>query len=177
MVGVICWIFVWFFRPDPVCGFGRFWKWPVCRSPCSSTKHPPLRLPSRLRVRRTGGKTPPGSGSQQAPSFRGQISGWKARATFIRADSCPFVVQNHPCISRTLAIPPFCCTAQPMTAIEQNQNSARKKSCAWHVGIESTPLRRHSGDLEPADLRRPLIAKVTAAKNLQYALQTDHRRR
>ncbi len=28
----------------------------------------------------------------------GQISGCKARATFIRVHSCSFVVQNHPCI-------------------------------------------------------------------------------
>jgi len=28
----------------------------------------------------------------------GQISGCKARATCIRVHSCPFVVQNHPCI-------------------------------------------------------------------------------
>ena len=30
---------------------------------------------------------------------QGQISGWKARATFIRVHSCPFVVQRHPCVS------------------------------------------------------------------------------
>ncbi len=39
---------------------------------------------------------PPRNGNLQAASRTGQISGWKARATFIRVHSCSFVVQNHP---------------------------------------------------------------------------------
>ena len=48
---------------------------------------------SRLRVRPTA---TPRSGKLQAASRRGQNSGRKAPATFIRAHSCPFVVQHHP---------------------------------------------------------------------------------
>jgi len=62
-------------------------------------QQPPLRFPSRLRVRPTLRKPRSRSGNQQSASCRGQISGWKARATFIRAHSCPFVVQRHPCVS------------------------------------------------------------------------------
>jgi len=71
----------------------------ICRRPCSNTKQPPLLFPSRLRVRPTLREPPSRRGNQQAASCRGQISGWKARATFIRAHSCPFVVQRHPCVS------------------------------------------------------------------------------
>ena len=71
----------------------------ICRRPCSNTKQPPLLFPSRLRARPTLRKPPSRSGSPQAAGRRGQISGWKARATFIRAHSCPFVVQRHPCVS------------------------------------------------------------------------------
>jgi hypothetical protein len=71
----------------------------ICRRPCSNTKQPPLLFPSRLRARPTLRKPPSRSGSPQAASGRGQISGWKARATFIRVHSCPFVVQRHPCVS------------------------------------------------------------------------------
>ncbi len=61
----------------------------------------PLRL---LRVfassRETNSPPPsPRSCSPQAASCRGQISGWKARATFILVHSCPFVVQRHLCVS------------------------------------------------------------------------------
>jgi len=62
-------------------------------------QQPPLRFPSRLRVRPTLRKPRSRSGDQQSASCRGQISGWKARATFIRVHSCPFVVQRHPCVS------------------------------------------------------------------------------
>ena len=34
---------------------------------------------------------PPRSGNQQSAGGRGQISGWKARSTFICVHSCPFV--------------------------------------------------------------------------------------
>ncbi|MEY3227290.1 MAG: hypothetical protein RLZZ536_1909 [Planctomycetota bacterium] len=34
------------------------------------------------------------------------------------------------CLSRTLATPPLCCAAQPMTTIDNNQNFARKKKAA-----------------------------------------------
>ena len=63
----------------------------ICRRPCSNTKQPPLLFPSRLRVRPTLREPPSRRGNQQAASCRGQISGWKARSTFICGHSCPFV--------------------------------------------------------------------------------------
>ena len=48
-------------------------------------------FPSRLRVRPTVRKPPTGSGKFPAASHAALISGWKARATFIRDHSCPFV--------------------------------------------------------------------------------------
>ncbi|MFN5200057.1 MAG: hypothetical protein ACK5MS_22420, partial [Planctomyces sp.] len=44
-------------------------------------------FPSRLRVRPTLRKPRPRSGNQQSAGRRGQISGWKARATCIRVHS------------------------------------------------------------------------------------------
>jgi len=122
----------------------------------SLTEHQTLTsaFPPRLRVRPTTRKPAPRSAKLQAASRRGQISGWKARATSIGVHSW-FIrqaVESHPtrdtplpwtvaptCLSRTLATPPHCCAAQPVTTIEQNQNSAQKTGCAEPVGTVSTP--------------------------------------
>ena len=72
----------------------------------------------------------PRSGSQQTAGCRGQISGWKARATFIPPQfvvhSCPFVVQNAPQLETAHSMPP---------------ESAGSRSPGWRcrgVGVAST---------------------------------------
>jgi hypothetical protein len=112
----------------------------ICRRPCSNTKQPPLLFPSRLHVTLTAGP-PPRSGSPQAAGCRGQISGWKARATFIRAHSCPFVVHRHPCVSfassRLRVRPAACKTPSPQ------RQSAVSRSQRADLGLES-PSYVHS---------------------------------
>ena len=70
----------------------RFVFYPPLIRVHSWLKIPPA-FPPRLRVRPTATLR---SGKLQAASRRGQNSGRKAPATFIRAHSCPFVVQHHP---------------------------------------------------------------------------------
>jgi hypothetical protein len=83
----------------------------------------------------------PRSCSPQAASCRGQISGWKARATFILVHSCPFVVQRHPCVcfasSRLRVRPAACKTPSPQ------RQSAVSRSQRADLGLES-PSYVHS---------------------------------
>jgi hypothetical protein len=80
------------------------------------------------------------SGNQQAASRRGQISGWKARSTFICGHSYPFVVQNYPCVSlRVFASSREAHVAQ--TPFPQRQ-SAVSQSQRADLGLES-PIYIH----------------------------------
>jgi hypothetical protein len=116
--------------------------------PCSNTKQDnhlcfSLRVfaSSRLRVRPTACKPPPRSGNLQAASRRGQISGWKARATCIRVHSCPFVVHRHPCVSfasSRLRVRPTAC--KPPSSQRQSAGSQLQRA---DLGLES-PSYLHS---------------------------------
>ncbi len=106
---------------------------------------------SRLRVRPTACKPLPRGGNQQSAGRRGQISGWKARATFIRAHSCPFVVHRHPCVSlRVFEIP---------GTLHFHRGLADPQ-----FGTAGTILRRdgHPSPFLPTRSNRPAIDEETA---------------
>ena len=81
----------------------------------------------------------PSSGSRLAAGCRGQISGWKARATFIPPQfvvhSCPFVVQTtpfpFPFASSRLRVRPTACKPR-----SPQRQSAVSRSQRTHLGLE-----------------------------------------
>ncbi|MEY3229033.1 MAG: hypothetical protein RLZZ536_3652 [Planctomycetota bacterium] len=92
-------------------------------------------------VRKALRKPPPRSGNLQAAGCRGQVSGWKARATCIRAHSCPFVVHRHPCVSfasSRLRVRPT--ARKPRSSQRQSADSRLQRA---DLGLES-PSYLHS---------------------------------
>jgi hypothetical protein len=80
----------------------------------------------------------------------GQISGWKARATKIRAHSCPFVVQKHPqrrpCRTDLGLESPSCKNSCPFAFIRGSKSPAAKTLAGQISGwkARATKIRVHS---------------------------------